>query len=323
MEPASIKQQSNIKPLVAIGVPVYNGEKYIIEALASISKQTYKNFDCHIINNASTDKTGELVEKYIQNDNRFKLHNHTDFVDLVANWNRTVDYIPEGAKYFKVVQADDYLFPDSLESHVELMEQHTSAGIGSSYRLLGTHAYGFGVDYFKGNCHNGKEILLKHLNGNAEITGSVTQLFFRIEQLKKVPGYPEIFNPEDFHVDTRLAYEMFLISDLAFAFKVLNYTRRHDDAATITTVERVNTYIHARENSLNRFKEIFPGLEKNYRDIRISYAYFLFKSYLGINKECIKWHKKRLKRKIKLSEYIAGIFWKNRFGVRLAKLIGK
>ncbi len=103
MKSAIIKQQSDTKPLVAIGIPVYNGEKYIAEVLESISNQTYDNFECHIINNASTDKTGELAEKFIRNDKRFKLHTHTDFVDLVANWNRTVDYIPEGAKYFKVV----------------------------------------------------------------------------------------------------------------------------------------------------------------------------------------------------------------------------
>ncbi len=323
MELVSSKPQLNQKPMIVIAIPVYNGEKYIIEVLESIKNQTYDNFECHIVNNASTDKTEELAENFIKEDNRFKLHTHTDFVGLIANWNRTVDYIPDGAKYFKVVQADDYLFPDSLESHVELMEKYPGAGIGSSYRLLGTSAYGFGIDYFKGNCQNGKEVLINHLKGDAEITGSITQLFFRIEHLKKVPSYPEIFIPEDFHVDTRLAYEMFLISDLAFAFKVLNYTRRHDDAATITTVEKVNTYIHAQENSLNRFRTVFPELNKKYVEVRRSYAYFLFKSFLMNNKECMQWHKSNLKRKIKLSEYLAGIFWKNRFGVKLARRTGK
>jgi glycosyltransferase involved in cell wall biosynthesis len=323
MESGNSKNQSLAKPLVAICIPVYNGEKYIIEALESIHSQTYGNYECHIINNASNDKTKERVEQFIENKKRFRLHDHKDFVDLVTNWNRTVDYIPARATYFKVVQADDVLFPDSIETHVELMERFPNAGIASSYRMIGTDIYGYGIDYFKGNCQNGKEILFNHLNGSAEITGSVTQLFFRISHLKKVPGYPEIFNPEDFHVDTRLAYEMFLISDLAFAFHILSFTRRHEDAATITTVEKLNTYIHARESSLYRFKDFFPGLESRYLDVRRNYSYFLLKSRLKNRKEILDWHNRHLKRKFKLSEYLSGAFWKNRFGARLSRLTGR
>jgi glycosyltransferase involved in cell wall biosynthesis len=322
MEQAERKKKGTPKPLVAICIPVYNGEKFILEALESISKQTYENFVCHIINNASTDKTRELVENFIKGNSRFHIHT-LSFIDLVGNWNRTVDYIPGDAKYFKLVQADDFLFPDSLETHVALMEQYPGAGIASSYRLLGDRVYGFGISYFEGNCQDGKEVLLKHLNERAEITGSITQLLFRIEILKKVPGYPLIFNQEDFHVDTRLAYEMFLISDLAFAFKILSFTRRHEDSATLTTVERVNSYIHAKENSLNRFKEIFPELNWKYKDVRRNYAYFLFKSYLRNQKESLEWHDKRLKRKFKPSEYLSGIILKNRFGARLAKRFGR
>jgi glycosyltransferase involved in cell wall biosynthesis len=309
-------------PLVAVCVPVYNGEKYIIEALESIKNQTYKNFECHIVNNASTDRTKELTGSFIKNDNRFHLHNHEEFVGLVENWNRTVDYIPENATYYKLVQADDVIFPDSLGTHVGLMERNPDAGIGSSYRLIGTNVYGSGIDYFKGNYHNGKEVLFRHLNGTAEITGSGTQLFFRMEHLKKVPGYPVIYNPEELHVDTLLAFEMFNISDLAFAFNVLSFTRRHEEAGTVTIVDKYNTYLQARESSLYRFRNEFPELAARYSSVRRRYAYFIFKSYIMNNKNTIRWHKKYLKRRFSIHEYLSGIFWENRFGARLAKRIG-
>lgn len=313
---------SKDKPPVTICVPVYNGEKFILEALGSIAGQTYGNFECHIINNASTDMTSDLVKDYIRNDSRFKLHDKKEFVDLVSNWNRTVDYISEEARYFKVVQADDILMPDSVETHVGLMEKYPNAGIASSYRIVGDYVYGTGVDFLSGEIHDGNQMLLNHLKGKAEITGSITQLFFRIASLKKVPGYPMIFNPENFHVDTRLAFEMFLISDLAFAFKVLSYTRRHEEAATITTVELLNTYIQARETNLYRFKEYFPELDGNYSKVRRSYAWFLFKSYLRNNKKCIDWHNKHLKRKFTLSEYISAILRENRISAKLARITG-
>jgi glycosyltransferase involved in cell wall biosynthesis len=309
---------SKDSPLVTICIPVYNGEKFILEALGSIAAQTYDNFECHIINNASTDRTSELVKDYIKKDRRFTLHDHKEFVDLVSNWNRCVDYISDESVYFKLVQADDILMPDSVAVHARLLEKYPNAGIASSYRIVGDYVYGTGIDFMSGEIHDGKQMLLKHLKGKAEITGSITQLFFRISYLKKVPGYPEIFNPENFHVDTRLAFEMFLISDLAFAFSVLSYTRRHDEAATITTVELLNTYIQARETNLYRFKEYFPELEESYLKVRRSYAYFLFKNYLKKNKRCLDWHRKHNKRKMTLSEYISGILRENRVSAKFA-----
>lgn len=311
------------QPLVAIGIPVYNGERYITEALESINNQTYANFECHIVNNASNDKTEELVRNYIKNKSRFKLHTYSDFVDVVYNWNRTVDHIPQDARYFKLVQADDYLFPDSIKSHVDLMELHPNAGIGSSYRLKGNQIVEFGIDYFEGNCYNGKDILIKQLTGNVHITGSITQLFFRIEHLKKVPGYPVIFNPEEMHFDTHLANEILGVSDLVFVFQILNYNRKHADSLTKKLCNRVNTHIHSKEFNLYRFKDISPEVKDRYGKIRREYAYFLFKSYLRNDRESIQWHKKHLKRKMKFSEYLTGILLENRFFSKLEKLAGK
>ena len=308
------------RPFVTIGVPVYNGEKFIIEALESIKNQTYTNFDCHIVNNASTDKTEELVSEFEKKDSRFALHSYDEFLDMCGNWNRTVQYISEKTKYFKVVQADDVIFPDSLESHISLMEKYPDAGIASAFRMTGARLSGYGLDYFKGNCWNGKEMLLKHLKSEVSVVNSNTQNFFRVEHLKKLTFYPEIFIPEDLHFDNRLAYELFFISDLAFAFKILSLTRRHPESMTISKAKKINTLIHGRENRLNRFKEYFPELERNYSQLRRRYAYFLFINYMMLNKKCIQWHKENLKRKIRFSEYAAGIFWENPFS-RLFSLI--
>lgn len=297
------------QPLVSIGVPVYNGAEHIIEALESISKQIYLNFECHIINNASKDNTRKLVEEFIENknDKRFFLHNYDEFADIISNWNRTVTHIVPEAVYFKVVQADDVIFPNAISTMVDLLEQYPSAGIGSAYRMVGTFPYGFGISYFDGFCQHGKDVLRKHLNNKAEITGSITQLIFRISELKKVQGYPQVFNPEEYHIDTRLAYEMFYISDLVFAFEALSFTRRHDGAETTTTVNKFNTLLHGKESRLSRFKPFYPEIEKHYQQTRRKYAYFILKQKLAGNKACIKWHDKFLKRKFTMREYLQGI----------------
>ena len=309
---------SQTRPLVAVNIPVYNGEDFIIEALESIKLQDYENFQCNIINNCSTDDTRNKVEAFIRNDKRFTLHNFTDFVAIDKNWNRCIDFI-DNAKYLKVVQADDILFPNAISSMVELMEGNPSAGIGSSYRLAENSVYGFGLDYLNGNLYKGEEILLAHLFDKMEITGSITQLFFRIDTLKQLDCFPIVFDPVEYHFDSRLAYEMFAISDLVFDFKVHNYTRRPPSSETMTKVYNFNTLIHGKESRLYRFKSVHPELNYRYKVIRQKYAYFLFKNKLLKRKDCIAWHSKFLKRPFKFSEYVLGILMENRFGAKFRK----
>jgi glycosyltransferase involved in cell wall biosynthesis len=317
-----LDSKNNINPAmsqVTIGIPVYNGGRFIVETLQSIKDQSYPHFECHVVNNMSTDNTQELVEAFIKDDNRFFLHNYDSFVDLVSNWNRTVNHISEKSTYFKVVQADDVLMPNSLKSLVELMDRFPNAGIGTSYRMVGTRVVGFGIDYFDGPCQDGKKVLEKHLFDKAEITGSITQLFFRISHLKMLPFFPVIFDPQEYHVDARLAYEMFFISDVVIAFEILNYTRRHDNAETSTTVGKYNTLLHGKESRLRRFMEYYPGLQKKYNQVRRKYAYFLWKSKVRRNKNCVQWHDKFLIRKFSFKESIQGIMLENRIGAKFAK----
>ncbi|MGF1584839.1 MAG: glycosyltransferase family 2 protein [Bacteroidales bacterium] len=300
-------------PLVTIGIPVYNGGKYIVETLVSIQKQTYTNFECHIVNNASTDATEDLVSDFIKDDPRFTIHSYAEFMDIGTNWNRTVQYIKEETKYFQIVAADDLLYPDALESHIMLMEKYPGAGIASAYRLYGKSVKGYGLDYFEGNYRDGKEMLVKHLKNEISITGSVTQNFYKVEYLKKLSFYPEIYIDDDIHFDTRLAYEVLFISDLVFSFKILSLTRTHPESVTSTVTRKLYTPILGRENRLYRFREHFPELNKHYSIIRRRYAYFLIMNYLTLNIKNIKWHKKNLKRKITFSEFIAGVLWENIF----------
>ena len=61
------------EPLVSIVVPVYNGEKYLEETLNVLKNQTYKNFEVIMVDDISTDNSVQILEKFANEDERFKL----------------------------------------------------------------------------------------------------------------------------------------------------------------------------------------------------------------------------------------------------------
>ncbi len=298
------------QPLISIGVPVYNGEKYLNECLASILNQTYQNWECHVINNQSRDKSKEIADSFEARDSRFRVITNAEFVDMNTNFNNTFKYVPDNAKYFKVVCADDWIFPDFLEKMVAVMEKHPSAGICSAYRIDNRLVNCDGLDFYKGNLFKGKDILVDQLLGRTMITGSETTVLYRIDTLKKTREYPVIFSYNSNQFDTSLAYELLSISDLGYVFQVLSYTRRHEQTYTSKYVDRFRTNLNMLEKELFRYKGESPELNKEYRSIRTKYAYYLLGRYLIMDKQALDWHKLRLDRERRFSamELIASIF---------------
>ncbi|MBN2613712.1 MAG: glycosyltransferase family 2 protein [Bacteroidales bacterium] len=314
-------QKNKENGFVSIGVPVYNGEEFLHDALKSIQDQTYKNWECHIVNNCSTDKTREIAEEYVKNDNRFILHNYEEHLPLVKNWNRIVNHISPEAEYLKIVQADDLIYPEYLEEMIKVMEKYPSVGMTSSYRIDGKEIKCDGLDPMKGSFYNGKALLLQHLKEEVDISGSITTLLFRTKFLPQVPGYPKIFVENDLHCDTLLSFHFMNIADVGFVFKVLSFTRWHENAYTSRFNVRYNTFYNSKENRLFTFKHLDPSLEKDYRWHRRRYAYMILEHKLKGFKESVKWHRDYTKRKFTFSEYFTAIITLNIITRQFGKIL--
>jgi len=301
------KSGTNAQPLVSIGVPAYNGGKYLKECLDSVLKQTYGNWECVVCNNASTDDTAAIAQSYADGDQRFRLF-HTDrLLPITENWNYCFSNISEGAKYFKLLPADDWIFPEFLTRMVEVMESEPGAGICSSFRLVDTILRSEGLDVYQGNRFPGKEILVRELRRELNITSSINAVLYRMETLRSLPYFPEIFRDEAFHQDTFLSYELLNRSDLGFVHQVLSYTRRHGESVTSTVTSKLNTRLYFMEYALHHFIRLDPALKEEYRKTRLRYAYFWFKTILFRRKTVLAWHRTRLTRTIKLVEYLQAI----------------
>lgn len=98
---------------VSIGMPVYNGEKYIRDALDSLLGQSYKDFELIISDNASTDSTEKICRQYAWKDARVKYFRQPKNLGAAANFRFVLDQA-NGA-YFMWAACDDKWSPDWLE----------------------------------------------------------------------------------------------------------------------------------------------------------------------------------------------------------------
>jgi glycosyltransferase involved in cell wall biosynthesis len=315
--------KNNTNGLVSIGVPVYNGEEFLHDALSSIENQTYTNWECHIINNCSTDRSKEIAEAFVKKDKRFNLHHYDEYYPVVQNWNRIANHISPGAEYLKIVQADDLIDPVHLEEMIKVMVQYPTVGMVSSYRIDGKVVKCDGLDLMEGNFYKGKELLLRHLKEEVDISGSITTLLFRTRYLNQVPDYPKIFNEKDLHCDTLLAFHFMNLADVGFVFKVLSYTRWHKNAYTSLFNIKYSTFSNSKENRLFTFKHIHPSLNKIYRNHRKKYAYFYMMKKLSGNKPCYEWHKKYITRKFTFGEYLSAFLTLNIISRQFGKIFKK
>lgn len=111
-------------PRVTIGLPVYNGEKLVGEALESLLGQTVGDFEIIISDNASTDGTEEICRGYVERDPRLRYDRSPTNVGAAGNFNRIFPLAT--GQYFKWAAHDDLLAPDFLERCVEVLDRDPS-----------------------------------------------------------------------------------------------------------------------------------------------------------------------------------------------------
>lgn len=99
---------------VTIGLPVYNGEKYLDEALASLSAQTFLDLEIIVSDNASTDRTSEIVAKWAARDPRIRYHRQPENVGATRNFQWVLENVK--SDWFMFAAYDDKWSPNYVET---------------------------------------------------------------------------------------------------------------------------------------------------------------------------------------------------------------
>ena len=115
------------EPLVSVCIPTYNGEKYIREALDSISRQTYSNIELIVSDDKSTDKSLQIVNDVTKDWNvPVYIYNHIPS-GIGANWNNCVKHAR--GKYIKFLFQDDLIYPNCISELVAVAEKDEGIGM--------------------------------------------------------------------------------------------------------------------------------------------------------------------------------------------------
>ncbi len=108
------------KPLLSIGMPAYNSERDICDAIDSVLNQTFTDFELIISDNASTDSTQSICEEYASKDPRIQYIRNNENIGVTENYNN-VFKLSRG-KYFKWASSNDYCAPSFFEQCVAALE---------------------------------------------------------------------------------------------------------------------------------------------------------------------------------------------------------
>lgn len=186
-----------VKPKVSVLICVYNGEKYISQALESIYNQTYQDFEVIIVDDGSTDGTSDILVE--MKDSRTFIYRNAQNKGLTKSLNLGLKLCR--GRYIARMDADDISLPRRFEKQVEFL------GKNSDYALVGSSYYQMSED--------GKIVsLIKVLTGDSEIReGLKNQNWFghgtvmiRRDCLSKLEGYDERYKlAQDYDLWIRVA----------------------------------------------------------------------------------------------------------------------
>lgn len=255
-------------PLVSVIIPVYNAERFVAKTLRSVLAQTYCNVEVLVINDGSTDRTAEIVDRFAQRDQRVRLLAQSNAGVAAA---RNLGIRQAKGEFVAPIDADDLWYADNLAKQVEcLLKSPDSVGLVYSWSVdidqQDQRTGGFHAARISGRVH--ATLLCHNFLGNASCT------LIRRSCLSVIGGYNEQFQAnqaqgcEDWDLYLRLAerYEFAVVPEFLVGYRKLQHSMSYDYQRMANSHDLVLQAVQQRHPKL-------PGLL--YRLSRSSlYIYF-------------------------------------------------
>ena len=213
-------------PRVTVGMPVYNGEPWLPDAIESILDQTYRDLELVISDNASTDRTFEIAQAWAAKDGRVRVFRNPANVGVNRNYSLLVAHAR--GEYFKWASSNDLCAPTFIEQCVRGLDARPEVGLCYPRTRLFVDTPEDGTDYEDGLEALGPdpverfEHVLRHARLNNAINGLIRMTVLR---------HTSLIGPY-FSSDVVLLSEIALRSRILEVPEFLFFRRFSEDSAT-------------------------------------------------------------------------------------------
>ena len=242
---------------VSIILPIYNGARFLSECLESALSQSYDNFEIVALDNASTDRTREILDRFASKDRRLRILTNAETVPVIQNWNRAISAAAPKSRYIKILHADDAIYPNCLEKMLAVVNRHPEVGVVGSLRHRGSSLECLGLpptqDSFDGR------IMARDFLRQQKFVLAPSSSLFRADLVRaRCPFYPE----DLLHADIAACLAILLRSDFGFVHEPLTLSRVHADSITAKIAGEQQTLAHEWLALLRQFGPfLFSALE--------------------------------------------------------------
>ncbi|WP_294393681.1 glycosyltransferase [uncultured Sphingomonas sp.] len=229
-------------PLTVVVTPVYNGEAFLRAAMESVQAQTYPNLLHLVLDNASTDRTADILGSYVDRAVPVIVYRNPDLLPLTDNWDKAFSLIPEEAVYAKLLCADDIMHPDCIARFVGLAEAHPSVQTVSCEDVH--------CDLVRrANIPAGQTIVDGVAASRAILDRTISWLPFQhlFVRLHPADRARPFFGTHEYGADPYAVVRAALRGDFGYLHEPLVYSRRHAGAASNSLMTDGRSPLYARQ----------------------------------------------------------------------------
>jgi len=303
------------QPLVSIITPTYNHERFIGQCIESVLAQTYPHWEQIIIDDSSTDRTGEIASKYCDERIKYVRQDHVGIWKLGVTYNRALQ-ISQG-EFIAILEGDDFWPPYKLEKQLLAFEEPEvvlswgkQARVNVDGRIIAVLPKN--LRWFR---HRRREEILKKLLFENFIPASTA--ICRRDTLLSVGGF---IQPEYVpFADHPTWLELSLLGEFSAADEVMGYWRQHGEQASTTM--KMTMFTEGLEYSIEFFQrlpsELRDSLGVSVNDLVIAKQHATAKVFLDRGRVALidaKWKDAR-------GDFLKA-FRKGSFSTRLRALLG-
>lgn len=282
--------------LVSVIIPVYNVEKYLHECIDSVINQTFKNLEIILVDDGSTDSSGEICDEYIEKDDRITVVHQKNGGLSVA---RNTGFSEANGDYVYFLDSDDYIAENTLETLLKIAEKDNSDIVFfDAVSFADTDDFTVKQNYVRNNKYNPDNgyNVFSALTKNKEYHSAVPLLFISRNFL--LSSYVS-FIPDIIYEDMVFTYQLFCKASTVSQCPDALYYRRYRKNSIMTsskTKKHFTSCIAVYQHNSEFAKELTQNNTAAAYEYVSGCAFNVFNIYEKLCKTDKKNHKNELKK---------------------------